>query len=370
MPGTGHTEDWGWLGNTISLGELGTLELEWRYLSDVTGDPRFADHVKKLRDRVEQKGGVGDGLYGLTFHQNGVVGQRRFSIGGQADSFYEYLLKSWLIAGGAKNYVPYWAASSATEVAPTLPSTPYARQALRMYTSAMRGVLHSHTHVASAGEGEGGAATSDERTYIQTPGSGRMEHLACFTGGMLALGSATSGKDGTKETAIHRFPKKKLLAIGKGLALTCRTSYAMTPSGLGPDVMSFGGDHKLKRGQGGDAARWELRPEAVESYFYMWRLTHDPKYRQWGWELVQAIEKHCRGPFGYAGLKNVWGGGRKMEVQNSWFLAEVLKYLFLLFSDDDVLPLDQWVMNTEGHPLPVEGHRGSNAEGMKTIPLS
>jgi mannosyl-oligosaccharide alpha-1,2-mannosidase len=41
-----------------------------------------------------------------------------------------------------------------------------------------------------------------------------------------------------------------------------------------------------------------------------------------------------------------------MEVQNSWFLAEVLKYLYLLFSPDDVLPLDQFVLNTEAHPIP------------------
>ena len=41
------------------------------------------------------------------------------------------------------------------------------------------------------------------------------------------------------------------------------------------------------------------------------------------------------------------------DVQESFFLAETLKYLYLLFADDSLLPLDQWVFNTEAHPLPV-----------------
>lgn len=43
----------------------------------------------------------------------------------------------------------------------------------------------------------------------------------------------------------------------------------------------------------------------------------------------------------------------KDDTQQSFFLAETLKYLFLLFSDDDVIPLDQYVFNTEAHPLPI-----------------
>jgi mannosyl-oligosaccharide alpha-1,2-mannosidase len=40
----------------------------------------------------------------------------------------------------------------------------------------------------------------------------------------------------------------------------------------------------------------------------------------------------------------------------SFFLAETLKYFYLLFEDDpNVLPLDQWVFNTEAHPFPIWG---------------
>lgn len=45
------------------------------------------------------------------------------------------------------------------------------------------------------------------------------------------------------------------------------------------------------------------RAETVESYFVLWRLTHDQKYRDWGWEAFEAIEKHCRHELGYAGLR-------------------------------------------------------------------
>ena len=41
-------------------------------------------------------------------------------------------------------------------------------------------------------------------------------------------------------------------------------------------------------------ARYILRPETVESYFYLWRTTKDTKYRQWAWEATQAIERNCR----------------------------------------------------------------------------
>lgn len=67
------------------------------------------------------------------------------------------------------------------------------------------------------------------------------------------------------------------------------------------------------------------------------------------------MEKHCRVEGGYSGLKNVYQvDGPKDDVQQSFFLAETLKYLYLLFSDDSLLPLDKWVLNTEAHPLPIK----------------
>jgi len=36
-----------------------------------------------------------------------------------------------------------------------------------------------------------------------------------------------------------------------------------------------------------------LRPETVETYFILWRLTHDKRYRDWGWEVVEVSTPTC-----------------------------------------------------------------------------
>lgn len=69
-----------------------------------------------------------------------------------------------------------------------------------------------------------------------------------------------------------------------------------------------------------------LRPETFESYFILWRITHDTKYRDWAWDAVQALEKYCRTPGGYSGIKNVYMvEPQRDDVQQSFFLAEALK---------------------------------------------
>lgn len=75
--------------------------------------------------------------------------------------------------------------------------------------------------------------------------------------------------------------------------------------------------------------------QTFESYFVMWRLTKDPKYREWGWEAVQALEKYCRVPGGFTGLHNVYViDPPQDDVQQSYFFAETLKvprFLLLWF---------------------------------------
>ena len=97
----------------------------------------------------------------------------------------------------------------------------------------------------------------------------------------------------------------------------------------------------------------QLRPEIVESFFYLWRVTRDERYRDWGWRALQAFEEHCRTEdSGYAGIEDVdVVPPTKDNTQQSFWLAETLKYLALLFSPEDELPLDQWVLNTEAHPI-------------------
>ncbi|GFH14660.1 alpha-1,2-mannosidase, partial [Haematococcus lacustris] len=100
-----------------------------------------------------------------------------------------------------------------------------------------------------------------------------------------------------------------------------------------------------------------LRPEVVESLFYLYRATGDPVYREWGWNMFRAYEAFCKLPSGgYTVMERVDTvppvPGDKME---SFWLAETLKYFYLLFSEPDVIPLDQFVFNTEAHPLPRWG---------------
>ena len=182
--------------------------------------------------------------------------------------------------------------------------------------------------------------------YFAESRSGRllhkMDHLACFIGGLIGL----SAKDSPNE--------KEYMAVADGIGETCHISYNSTETRIGPESFHFETELTDAKALKPNEKPYLLRPEVVETYFYMWRLTHDPKWRQYGWEAVQAIEKHCRAEGGYSGLRDVYAvPAQQDDVQQSFFIAETLKYLYLLFSPDSVLPLDEYVFNTEAHPLPV-----------------
>ncbi|KAI5123518.1 hypothetical protein M0805_006678 [Coniferiporia weirii] len=99
---------------------------------------------------------------------------------------------------------------------------------------------------------------------------------------------------------------------------------------------------------------YQLRPETIESFFIMWRTTGDEVWRERGWAAFEGIEKYTRTASGYATIRNVFSGSPSQEnSMPSFFLAETLKYLYLLFSDESLLPLDKYVLNTEAHPFPV-----------------
>uniref|UniRef100_A0A914RLQ1 alpha-1,2-Mannosidase n=1 Tax=Parascaris equorum TaxID=6256 RepID=A0A914RLQ1_PAREQ len=101
-----------------------------------------------------------------------------------------------------------------------------------------------------------------------------------------------------------------------------------------------------------------LRPEAIEAWFYLYRATGDKIYQEWGWKAFKALEKHAKVEYGYSSVVNV----KRIPVSyrdmmESFFLSETLKYLYLLLADDQSeIPLDRFVFNTEGHPLPIYDH--------------
>lgn len=90
----------------------------------------------------------------------------------------------------------------------------------------------------------------------------------------------------------------------------------------------------------------------MESLFLLYRVTGNPLFQDLGWDIFLALEKYCKTPSSYSGLVDVRETANKEKNWNnsmqSFFFAETLKYLFLLFSPKDVLPLDKFVFNTEG----------------------
>lgn len=175
----------------------------------------------------------------------------------------------------------------------------------------------------------------------------KMDHLVCFVPGMLALGY------------MHGMPKKHL-TLAEKLVETCYQMYAQMEAKLAPEIVYFHVDNDTTADldiHPQDAFNL-LRPETVESLMILYRVTKNEKYRRYGREIMAAFEKQCKlEKGGYTSIGNVATGPVQRlyrEEMESFFIAETLKYLFLLFSDNSVLPLDEIVFNTEAHPFPIE----------------
>ena len=86
----------------------------------------------------------------------------------------------------------------------------------------------------------------------------------------------------------------------------------------------------------------------------MYRITGDPSWQEKGWRMFEAIIKATRVEGGHSAIADVAVSGRKpshSDNMESFWLAETLKYFYLLFETPDVISLDEWVLNTEAHPF-------------------
>ncbi|KAF2121865.1 glycosyl hydrolase family 47-domain-containing protein [Lophiotrema nucula] len=100
------------------------------------------------------------------------------------------------------------------------------------------------------------------------------------------------------------------------------------------------------------ANNYILRPEAIESVWYMYRITGDNHWREAGWQMFLAIQEHTATKFGNSAIDDVTKTSPELlDEMESFWLAETLKYFYLLFADEDVVNLDEWVLNTEAHPF-------------------
>lgn len=107
---------------------------------------------------------------------------------------------------------------------------------------------------------------------------------------------------------------------------------------------------------------FQLRPEAIESWYYAYRATKNPIYQDWAWEAFQSINKTCSVGVGLSAISdvNVRNGSSFFDSQESFLFAEVLKYSYLIQAEDAPWQVsanhnNQFVYNTEAHPIKVAG---------------
>lgn len=101
-------------------------------------------------------------------------------------------------------------------------------------------------------------------------------------------------------------------------------------------------------------SKYGLRPEALESVFYLYRITGDESWRDKGWEMFQAITRATHTNIAHSAIKDVTSlAGEQTDTMESFWLAETLKYAYLLFEVPDIISLDEWVLNTEAHPFRI-----------------
>lgn len=96
--------------------------------------------------------------------------------------------------------------------------------------------------------------------------------------------------------------------------------------------------------------KYILRPEAIESVFYMYRITGDQYWRDVGWDMFTAIDRHTRALYGNSAIDDVTKSAPEAkDTMESFWIAETLKYFWLLYDDPTTWSLDDWVLNTEAH---------------------
>ncbi|XP_052484185.1 mannosyl-oligosaccharide 1,2-alpha-mannosidase MNS1 isoform X2 [Gossypium raimondii] len=317
----GNAHNPGWAGGQSILADSGTEQLEFIALSQRTGDPKYQEKVEKVIVALN-KTFPADGLLPIYINPDTATGSySTITFGAMGDSFYEYLLKAWIQGNKTSSLKLY----------------------REMWETSMKGLLSlirrsTPSSFAYICEKNGDSLTD------------KMDELACFAPGMLALGSSGYGPD----------EAKKFLSLAEELAWTCYSFYQSTPTKLAGENYFFNPGQDMTVG-----TSWNiLRPETVESLFYLWRLTGNKTYQEWGWNIFQAFEKNSRIESGYVGLKDVNTGVKDNKMQ-SFFLAETLKYLYLLFSPPTVIPLDEWVFNTEAHPLRIVNRNDANLAALE-----
>ncbi|KAI3600436.1 glycoside hydrolase family 47 protein [Moniliophthora roreri] len=332
--------------STSNIAEAGTLDLEWATLSKYTGNDtyrRLAEgSARAIANIVSPLTNVElwmtlDGTYqpaplpGLA--AQGIDPSTTSSVGGYitwgggSDSYFEYLIKYARLTNTNDNlFADTWHTAIDSSIRHLLKNS----------------AVGNYTYLADQ---------DDYGNIVETS-----SHLACFHGGNWILG----GKLLNNETIV---------SIGLALADACWNTYASTETGIGPEGFAFisqdslstldaiSPEQKAFNAQHGffiTSSGYILRPEVLESNFYAWRATGNELYLDRAARAIISFNKYLNvgTSGGFSGLKdaNNFSAGRDDHTESFWF-AEVLKYLYLTFDDPKHISLDDYVFNTEAHPF-------------------
>jgi ER degradation enhancer, mannosidase alpha-like 2 len=277
-------------GKVSNPAEIGTLLLELGTLSKLTKKPVYYDKAKQaLVTLYSRRSNLG--LVGEAIDvETGEWKSRQSHVGGGIDSYYEYLFKCARLFGD-KECETMWKDSV---------------RALntRLADDTRKGLWYGQVDM------ETGRRTAAE-----------FGALHAFLPAVLAL----SGD------------------LGRARRLQESCFRMWTLHGIEPEVLDYRRMQVLGAG-------YQLRPEIIESAYTLHRVTKDPRYLEMGRTFFESLVKHCRTPRGYTTLKSVVTK-EKGDLMPSYFLAETLKYLYLLFAPEETLDPSTVVFNTEAHPL-------------------
>ena len=270
--------------------EIGTLLLEFGTLSKLTGNPIYYSKAKQALVEVYNRRSR-LGLPGSTINvETGKWSNTESHISGGIDSYYEYLLKAWILFGD-QDCERMWKQSIAS---------------VNQYVAddSANGLWYGHVDMFT------GARTTSE-----------FGALDAFFPAVLAL--------------------SRDLDRSQRLLDSCYKMWNV----YGVEPESF--DYSALKGK---ELNYELRPEIIESTYYVYFFTGDPKYLRMGETYLHSLMEYCRTDAAYAALSNVETKEKK-DAMESFFFAETLKYLYLLYAPKTTLDLRKVVFNTEAHPL-------------------
>lgn len=291
-------------GEISNPAETGTLLIEFGTLSKLTGKPIYYEKAKRaLVETYNRRSPIG--LVGTNINvETGKWTNTDSHLSAEIDSYYEYLLKCSILFGDL--------------------------DCRNMWEDSIAKV---HSYLADEGETMSKKNVAKNAVFVGDLWYGHADmntgkRTATTTGALDAFFPAVLVLDGDLNRA--RVYQDSLFTMWKA-------------AGIEPEVYNYR-TGKIEHGG------YPLRPEIVESTYFLYQATKDPKYLAMGKQMFEDLVKHCRTDVAYAGLKNV-ETKEKTDYMHSFWLAETLKYFYLLFADEKKVNLKTVVFNTEAHPI-------------------